>query len=182
MVLHHILVILLYETTAVINMIKQLIIFMLTIFSSSLHAQEYEFINQVIVPFDETSTVPLDTIYLKNKFIILGNDYINLELLNEETIRFWWDNSYKNPPVELFLENYNLTHLKNDILLSQKDSNIDFSRLNNYFFSVDNQFIKENPKNNYLSISKPFYNCKKDWCFIIKSNSKWVLYNTMNVG
>lgn len=179
-----------------------IVFLLLVIFSLKTNAQDYGFINEVITPFEESSEVPIDSIFLNKEFIILGKDYINIDMLNEETIKIWWKSSYKKPPVELFLDNYNLRHLKNDILDSQKDSIIDFSKLEKHFYAVDNQFIKNNSEKNYLSISKPFYNCKKDWCFIIKSkyipiadthsglvmhiyvksNGKWILYNTINVG
>lgn len=165
-------------------------------------AQDYKFINEVISPYDENNPIPLDSIYLNKKFIILGENYIKSDYLNEQTIRFWWSSSDKNAPVELFLANFNINHLRENINRSQKDSIINFKKLNSYFYSCDDVFIAENQKNKYLSISKPFFNCEKNWGFIVKSeytpysnsggnavmyiyikvDSKWILYNTLTLS
>ena len=183
---------------------KNNIIFFLIIlnFSSTSGAQDYKFINEVILPYAENNPIPLDSIYLNKRFITLGEDYIKLEYINEQTIRFWWSNSSKKAPIELFLANFNLNHLKEDIIKSQKDSIINFKKLNNYFYSYDDEFVIKNQKTRYLSISKPIFNCKKNWSFIVKSeytpytnsggnavmyiyikvDSKWILYNTINLS
>jgi hypothetical protein len=168
----------------------------------SIRAQEYKFINEVITPFEEYSSIPKDTIYIKDKFIVLGKDYLKPEYLNEETIKFLWNNKKNSSPVELFLKNFNLNHLRIDIEQSAKDSIIYIGKLKNYFYLCDENFIKNNPKKKFLSISKPFFNCNRDWCIIvmseyipytdtggnalmyiyIKINEKWILYDVLNLS
>lgn len=163
------------------------------------YAQEYEFINEVITPFEANSTIPKDTIYIKDKFIVLGKDYLKQEYLNEETIKFLWNNKKDTSPVELFLKNFSIRHLRLDIEESINDSIIDFRHLNSCFYPCDNNFIKKNPQKKFLAISKPFFNCKKDWCLIVKSehipytdtggnalmyiyikiDDQWILYNVL---
>lgn len=167
----------------------------------NVNAQDYSFINKVITPYEKNNPIPLDTIFLEERFIILGKDILEIEYLNKESFKLWWGNN-NMPPLELFYSGYNFNHLKSDIIKSQKDSIINFKELNNYFYASSKKFIKNNPKNKYLSISKPFFNCSKDWCFIIKSlfiphtgmgrshemyiyikvNDRWVLYNTITLS
>lgn len=165
--------------------------------SSLTYGQQYEFINDVINPYENGNPIPKDSIYLYHQFIPLGTQYLNTESLNEESIRLWWNEIKNNqPPVELFLENFNLEHLKSDITKSQNDSIIDFNKLEKYFHKSDTKFLKENPRNTIVYISKPYFNCKKDWALIVTSsylpyvntssgglmniyvkiNGKWILY------
>ncbi len=68
-------------------------------------------------------------------------------------------------------------------------------------YIANQEYIENNPKKKYLSISMPFFNYTKDWCVIVKSkhipytdtggsgvmyiyvkvNEKWVLYNAINL-
>ncbi|MGB1307897.1 MAG: hypothetical protein ACPG6B_03235 [Oceanihabitans sp.] len=181
---------------------KLLIIFLIYISFTKADAQEYELINQIITPFEEDNPISVDSIYLNNKFIPLGKEYLKVENLNEETIRFWWNNSSYKAPVELFLKNFNLSHLKSELLKTKNDSIIDFKKLNTYFIKIDKEFTKNNPKKKYLSISQPFFNCQKNWCFIVKSefipytytggnklmyiyvkvDNIWILYSILNLS
>jgi len=171
--------------------------------SKELALEEYEVINEVISPFEKNIPIPLDSIFLNNKFIVLGVNHFKAENINEETFKFLWNNGdiKGQPPIELFFKNFNLSHLKSDIIKSQSDSIINFKSLKGYFHSSNEAFIKNNPKHKYLSISKPFFNCNKDWCFIVKSqyipytstggngvmyiyvkvDDLWVLYNTIDL-
>jgi hypothetical protein len=99
------------------------------------------------------------------------------------------------------LANFDLNHLKSEINKSQNDSNINFNFLNKYFYKSNQEYIRENPKKKYLSISRPFFNYNKDWCVIVKSqyipytntggsgvmyiyvkaDDKWILYNVINI-
>ncbi len=181
---------------------KHLTLLLVIISLIKVNGQEYEFINQTITLISENSIVPKDSVYLNKKFIVLGNEYMKTEYLNEKTIRFWWKNSNSKSPVELFLSNFNFDHLKTDILKSKNDSIVDFEKLQKYFFEADNEFIKKNPKKKYLQISKPFFNCNNNWCFIVKSEfiphtniggnklmyiyvnikNEWILYNILNLS
>lgn len=183
---------------------KKYLIYLLLIISISINAQEYEFINEVITPFEDNNPIQLDSIFLKNRFIILGDNHLKYSHLNEDSFRMLWDimGNKQEPPVELFLMNFNFEHLKADIIKSQNDSIVDFNKLNKYFYSTDEVFIKNNPKKKYISISQPFFNDVKDWCFIIKNefipytntggnsvmfiyikiDDIWILYNTLTLS
>jgi len=185
---------------------KYLITLFIMIYCVGLNAQDYQFINEVILPYKETNykdnnAISLDSIYLMKKFIIIGKDFSKIEYFNEKSIKFWWNDNRNSPLVELFLKNFNFEHLKADLIRSKNDSIIDFTKLNKYFHSTDENYQNEYPKNQYLSISKPFFNCNRDWCFIIKSkyipyvqaggngqmfiyikiNGKWILYNRVDL-
>lgn len=184
-----------------INMKKLVffVAFLLTL-SNTVIGQEYSFINEVITPYENNNVIPLDTIFLMEEFIDLKTHF-KLEYLNEETVKLWWFNGKKLPPVELFLANFDLNHLKSEISKTQNKLDINFKSLNKYFYKSSQEYIKENPKNKYLSISRPFFNHNQNWCVIVKSEyipyvnvtsggvmyiyvkvkDKWILYNTINV-
>jgi hypothetical protein len=176
------------------------LVFLTLIFFSKINGQEYSFINEVITPYEKNNSIPLDSIFLREKFINLKN-HINLKYLNEETIKLWWNNGKKLPPVDLFLKNFDLSHFKAEIKKTQSDSIIDFESLEKYFYCSNQEYVTNNPKKKYLSISKPFFNFSKDWCVIVKSQyipytntggsgvmyiyvkvqDKWILYNIINI-
>ena len=151
---------------------KHILYLFLTICPATLIiAQEYDFINEVITSYEKDIPIPLDTIFLNKNFIALGKNHMKIEYLNKNSFEFWWNDLRKNkPPIELFLKNFSLDHLKLEILKSQNDSLINFKALNSYFHSSNQEFIKTHPKNTYLSISKPLFNPNKDWCIIVKSS------------
>jgi len=175
-------------------------IFLPLAFLTSVNGQEYSFINEVVTPYEKDNVIPLDTIFLRGEYINLKT-HLKLEYLNEETVKLWWSNGNKIPPVELFLANFDLNHLKSEINKSQNDSNINFNFLNKYFYKSNQEYVKENPKKKYLSVSRPFFNHNKDWCAIVKSQyipytntggsgvmyiyvkvqDKWILYNIINI-
>lgn len=179
------------------------IIFLSVLTSTSARSQNdgYSFINEVITTHERGAIVPLDTIFLREKFINLKVK-LNLKHLNEETLKSWWSsNMSRFPPIELFLANFELAHLKSEIQNSKTDENIDFKLVNKFFYSSDINYLKMYPKNKYLSISKPIFNKKKDWCVIVKSQfvpyfnaggsgemyvyvrveGKWILYNVISL-
>lgn len=137
---------------------RKYLIFFLIISSYNIEAQQYEFINEVVTTYEKDNPIPLDTIFLKSKFIALGEKRMPLEYLNEETIKFWWRNGNikQHPPIELFLKNFNLSHLKSDINNSQHDSIINFKALNSSFHSSSNEFIKKIRRKNIYPFPNRF--------------------------
>lgn len=177
-----------------------IVFFMLN--SLCVNAQEYQFINSVVTPYEGESAIPLDTLFLNNRFIEFGDEYLKVEYDIEQLIRFQWSYRKMAAPVELFLKNFSIKRLQSEIKRAQGDSEIDFKALNNYFFPVNEEFINSHRRKKYLSISKPLFNKKKDWCVIIKYqyipytdtggnkgmyiyvkvDDKWFLYNTITLS
>lgn len=174
----------------------------LILLSSLTYGQHYKFINEVITPYENDNIIPKDSIYLNPTFIPLGNQYLNIKGINEESINLWWNEIRgAKAPMELFLTNFNLEHLKSDIIKFQNDSIIDFSRLEKYFHSSNIKFQENNPKVKVLNVSKPYFNCSGDWAIIITSsyipyintssggimniyvkiNGKWILYHKLSL-
>lgn len=175
-------------------------IFLPLILSNNAIGQEYSFINEVVTRYEKDNVIPVDTIFLREEFINLKT-HLKLEYLNEETIKLWWSNGNKLPPIELFLANFDLDHLKSEINKTQNEFDINFKSLNKYFYKTNQDYVNDNPKKKYLSISRPIFNYSKDWCVIVKSQyvpytntggsgvmyiyvkvkDKWILYNTVNI-
>jgi len=175
-------------------------IFFVTFFLSC--AQEYEFINQVITPFEKKNPIPLDTIFLRNKFLLPGKGFQSIESFNKPNLKSLWEPIpyVHTPPVELFLHNFDTGYIQSELQKIQNDSLINIEQLNKYFYLCSDEFVKNNPRNKYISISKPIFNRNKDWCFIVKShfipyvqvgggimeiyvkvNKVWVLYHTLTL-
>lgn len=127
------------------------------------YSQTYDFINQNINSSKEKH------IYLKDRFI---TDYrVEVKFFDEINFSEWWSpfpNS-QTPSIKLFFDNFNLLHLKAELETNKTDSVIDFKKLNKKFYKSSNQDLQQYGERSYLSISKPIFNCSKNWCLIIKS-------------
>ena len=136
--------------------------FMLNLLTSC--AQTYQFINQTF----EKEGVD-NVVYLFDNFIDLET-YIKFDSINEETLQLWWSLKQNNPPIELFLNNFNIDEIKSELYKSKEDSIINFNKLKTFFKRSSADFIKSNPENEYTSISKPIFNKEKNWAIIVKSS------------
>lgn len=167
------------------------------VFCSISESQVYDFLNEDIL-FKHT-----DTVYLKKTFLNIDN-HIKVKFFTEINLRQWWSPlpliSTKTPSIEPFLDNFDLNHLQSDIINSQNDSVIDFLKLNHNFYPASEDFRNENTRLTYVQISKPFYNCSKNWLILFidigngyknynsgffyvykKEDDKWILYNKVEL-
>lgn len=159
---------------------KRIIIQLIFLFNSiTIYSQSYDFINDVI------KHKYSDTIKLKENFNV---DFrIETNSFDEYNIREWWKPfpGFAHPSIEPFLNNFNLGHLRSDLLNNKNDTLIDFSLLEKRFIPItknDLEAIRENMNKDeniakqaytkylnksYIYISKPVFNCSKNWAVII---------------
>lgn len=142
---------------------KSIVLTLLCISTITLTAQTYEFLNDSLV-FSRDSNI-----YLKDKFLSSKNNS-SIEHFNEYNLKELWYpipfDSISMPPIKLFLKSFNFNHLRADIVANKNDTIIDFTKLNEVFIPVNNDYVNKHPKNTYIQISKPYYNCSKDWVII----------------
>ncbi|MCH7559814.1 MAG: hypothetical protein IIC67_00335, partial [Thaumarchaeota archaeon] len=164
-----------------------------TIITVNSYSQTYEFINEVLEFTNK------DTLYLKDKFFNLDENFING--FNEKNVKDWWyplPNS-KTPSIKPFLDNFNINHLKADLLNNRCDTIIDFKRLKPFLYKSSINDEKVHRKRTYITISKPIFNCSKNWAVMIftayrpyanaggggymhiykKRKGKWILYKRL---
>ena len=161
------------------------------------YSQTYEFINDSVV-FNQKNEI-----YLINWFLSSSNTN-SIANFNEYNLKEWWCpmslDSVSMPSIKPFLENFNFNHLQADIIANKNDTLIDFKKLNSAFVSVNNDYINKHPENTFVQISKPYYNCSKNWvilfinkgnrsynlgkgniCIYRKIKDKWILYHKVNL-
>ncbi|AXT18470.1 hypothetical protein D7030_07545 [Flavobacteriaceae bacterium AU392] len=133
----------------------------------------YQFINDVLL-----KSGSIEKLGVHHKFMpILPKGYE--DILHEKVFDDLW-NPIKSidkdfPNKAIFLKNINFKHLFAiaDGELTGEQEQIDFSKLDNRFKKIENEtaFLNEK-KSNYLNantilkISKPFFNCSKDWVIL----------------
>ena len=148
-------------------------------FSVCVRAQTYEFINEVFKSSNQ------DTILLMDKFVVFSEEGINTRFNKSNIENLWAPLIYSDevPSIEVFFNNFNLNHLRVNLISNRDDTKIDFSHLDDTFISVtenDLKEIQEKWKNNskfeenkrylnklYLKVSNPIFNCSKDWVVVI---------------
>lgn len=192
------------------NLILFLLISLLSI--SSNNAQTFNFINEVVKYSKQ------DTIHLRNNYITEFK--VEIKYFDEYNFKKWWEPiPHPNiPPIEPFINNFNLAHLRADLIANKNDSLIDFKLLNKRFVPVTVKALKKireelrkKDKSKfdytkylneaYLNISKPIFNCSKDWAIIVtesfspylevatsgylniyrKLDDKWILYHKLEL-
>lgn len=136
--------------------------------SMLVQGQSYELINEVIKPNNSIE----EKIYLKEGFLDLEDSPFDLENFNQKTLEFWWNVNPKSPSIDVFLEELKFDYLYIEIrdLIHNSGLKLKPELLKNTFIVVDDTFEKKNKKYNYLTISKPIFNCNKDWAILIKSS------------
>jgi hypothetical protein len=142
---------------------KLLVLTLLSISTITLKAQTYEFLNDSLVFSRENN------IYLKNKYLSSKNTS-SIEHFNEYNLKEWWYpmtfDSISMPSIKPFLKSFDFNHLRADIIANRNDTIIDFKKLNDVFIPVTDDYINKYPKNTYIQISKPYFNCSKDWVIL----------------
>lgn len=173
------------------------------------NAQGYTLINEVIKYSKQ------DTIQLKDKFMIFDLTKVDVKFSKENIEELWTPMPHPDtPPIEPFLNNFNLAHFRADIIANKNDTLINFNLLNKRFIPyAENDLNKsqnsnsnrhnytENLNKAHLNMSKPIFNCSKNWAIIItesfspyydvatsgylniyrKTNGKWVLYHKLEL-
>jgi hypothetical protein len=169
------------------------------LFSVYVQGQSYELINEVIKPSNSIE----EKIYLRETFLDLEQSPFDFENFNQKTLEFWWNINPRSPSIDVFLREFKFDYLYLEIkdLIQVSNMRIKPKLLNNTFIIVDDVFEKKNKKYNYLTLSKPIFNCNKDWAILIKSfykpftqtgsggvmcvykknNETWELYHSFNI-
>ena len=132
---------------------KKIIIIVFLFITNYLVAQEYELINDM---YKEKTILRknyelIDTVYLTPTFF--RNNWSSLP-------------SKKTPSIDIFLANFSFTHIIAEAKLVN-NSSIDFSNLNKNISELTD--VGSN-NNNYAVISKPIFNCSKDWVIVYMFN------------
>ena len=159
------------------------IIILILLISGPIFGQDYKVLNDI---------VQNETIYLREYYEPVETKYLSVEFFKGNWSELPLD---KTPSINLFLKNFNFEHTINDLGLNT--SKIDFEKLNSNYISLES--IKENPSY-YTVISKPMFNCFKDWVIVYKYNvykndvgstgnfyiyrkinDKWVFYHKVNL-
>jgi hypothetical protein len=174
---------------------KNILSILLIITINNCYTQEYNFINTIFKEYKS------DTIYLEKKFLTFDSQTISIKF-SKENIQYLWKPSplSNTPPIDSFFNNFNLFHLKADLVANKNDSIIDFRKLDKRVFPSSLKYMREHTHLTYISISKPIYNCSKNWAIIFidssnlshdigsgnmyiyrKIDEKWILYHTIEL-
>lgn len=174
---------------------KKLIFALIITFTNVNYSQTYSLINDILEGYKS------DSIYIEEKFMSFDKDNIPLKISKESIEELWTPIPNSNTPsIKLFLDNFDLNHLEWNLIKNKNDTVIDFSKLAKSVFKSSKEYIRLNTSNTYISISKPIFNCSKNWAIIFtysvnlahdngsgymkvykKINERWVLYHKLEL-
>lgn len=174
-------------------LINYLIVLIISL--SPIYSQTYNLLNDIFYS-NEGKNMYLNSEFIKTN----GENSIELhKYLNENFIKENWEYlpSSNTPSLKGFLENFDLSIIKKKAYSQNKNKLIKFGKLQKHVIAV-NGFEKSN---SYMVISKPIFNCSKDWAILYKYSifsievgtsgylmiyrkldDKWIEYHKISLG